>query len=99
MMLGANNKYRRIQGKLLELDDAIKNECDEDLYKLMRQKIIEPMNSFLFQLHLAFENGRGEGQRSVERKQARKKVVRKQQKQIPQFPTVSNATIPNNQVQ
>ena len=70
-----SNKFRNIQTKILELDTAAKNELDEGLYNMIRDRLITPMSSYLFHLHVAYENGRHEKtrERSVVRNLLKKK--------------------------
>lgn len=56
-----SNEYRRVQAALLQLDDVAKNDLDERTYEMVRQRVIEPVNAVLFQLHIAFEKGREAG--------------------------------------
>lgn len=53
-----SNKYRRVQAAIIDLDDAARNELDDFLYKTIRERVLEPINSMLFMLHQAYENGR-----------------------------------------
>lgn len=55
-----SNKYRRVQKALLELDDTARNELSAEYYKVIREKVIEPINLFLYHLHLAYEEGRND---------------------------------------
>ena len=84
-----SNKYRLVQSKLIELDDAARNEMGEELYKYIRTRVIDPVNSLLFQLHLAYEEGRTE--------KMRKSFVKAMLKADAKMKKVKGAPLPSNE--